>query len=55
MVRRAQAPCPHLAPGLCPSHLELGFVSNDVESCTLGPEKAWVGGGPVGLGGTHAC
>lgn len=55
VVRRAQASRPFPALGPHPSHLQLGFVSNDIEGCTLWPQKAWVSRGPVGLGRAHAC
>lgn len=55
MVRPAQTSHPHLTLGPRPSHLQLGFVSNDIEGCALGPQKAWVRRGPVGLGGPHTC
>lgn len=52
-VSHVQPRAPHLALYLCPSYLELSFVTNDVEGCTLWAQKARVRWGSVGVGGTE--
>lgn len=47
------ARAPRLALHLNPSYLELSFVTNDVEGCTLWPQKSRIRWSSVGVRSTE--